>query len=137
MKARQTRPMLWTLLVNDLKSTRVQSSVIAAFVILASLLLSLAGMLTVDLMGAVDRLMDRAKSPDYIQMHRGAVDEAALAAFAEAQPEVLDWQAFAFVTIPARRSSWGRTVCMAAFRTTGWSFRTNASTSSWALTTRY
>lgn len=91
--------MLFKLLKNDLKANRVQSAVITAFVMLAALLVSLAGMLLVDLLGAVDHLMDQAQSPAYIQMHKGSVDSAKLAAFAKTQPGVEDWQAFPFVTV--------------------------------------
>lgn len=63
-----TRKMIW----NDLVRNRAVSLITILFISVAAMLLSLAAILTVNLFGAVDRLMVDAKTPPfYADAYRG------------------------------------------------------------------
>lgn len=91
--------MYGNLIRGDLRRSRLSSIVILLFVAFASLLLALAGQTAVRLAGAVEGLMERARTPHLLQMHAGPVDEARLAAFALGRPELESWQAPEFLNI--------------------------------------
>lgn len=55
--------------------------------------------LFVNLLGAVTHLMERAQVPDYLQMHAGELQESAVAAFAEENTQVTQWQISRFLNL--------------------------------------
>jgi putative ABC transport system permease protein len=69
------------------------------FVSAAAMLVALAAILVVNLAGAIDTLMTQAKTPHFTQMHAGNLDLARLAAFAEQNETVADFQALEFLNI--------------------------------------
>lgn len=69
------------------------------FVAISVAMISLTVMLFVNLTGAIDRLMDIAKTPDYLQMHTGDFDEEKFVQFAEGQKEVTDYQILIFLNL--------------------------------------
>jgi len=71
----------------------------ALFVAAAAMLVALAAILVVNLSGAIDALMTRAKTPHFMQMHAGDLDPARLAAFAEQNEAVADFQALEFLNL--------------------------------------
>lgn len=90
-----TRKMIW----NDLVRNRAVSLITILFISVAAMLLSLAAILTVNLFGAVDRLMADAKTPHFMQMHTGAVDMAGLEDFADNNRNVADFQVIPFLNV--------------------------------------
>lgn len=62
------------LIRKDLARNRAVSLVIVLFITAASALLSLAATLFVNLSGAVDQLMQDAKTPHFMQMHSGEIE---------------------------------------------------------------
>lgn len=69
------------------------------FITAASMLLSLAAILAVNLSGAIGRLMLDAKTPHFMQMHSGELDMTKLKAFAEDAENVTDFQVLHFLNI--------------------------------------
>ena len=69
------------------------------FVAAAAMLVALAAVLIVNLSGAIDTLMTQSKTPHFTQMHAGELDAARLAAFAEQNEAVADFQALEFLNL--------------------------------------
>lgn len=80
-----------TLTRNSLRRSGVTAVILVAFVALAAMLAGAAGALLVSATGATEALMQRARTPHYLQMHAGPVDDARMAAFAEQNPLVDQW----------------------------------------------
>lgn len=89
------RKMIW----KNLTGSKAVTFTTILFVAAASMLLSLAAILTVNLSGAVDRLMLDAKTPHFMQMHSGELDKAALKAFARENGNVTDFQVLDFLNV--------------------------------------
>jgi putative ABC transport system permease protein len=73
------------------------------FVAAAAMLVSLAAILIVNLSGAIDTLMTRAKTPHFMQMHSGKMDTEQLAAFAAQNRDVAEFQALEFLNVDGAR----------------------------------
>ncbi|TVR89018.1 MAG: ABC transporter permease, partial [Trueperaceae bacterium] len=91
--------MLYRLIRNDvLRSTAVTLTTML-FVAAAALLVALAATLVVNLAGAIDSMMTRAKTPHFMQMHAGPLDRERLAAFADGNDAVADFQVLEFLNL--------------------------------------
>ena len=91
--------MIKKLALSDFKRNSLVYLAIALFVSLTAFLLTQVFLLQVSLFGSIDQLMDKAKTPDFLQMHQGAVDMDKLITFAEDNPDVADFQCLEFVNI--------------------------------------
>jgi putative ABC transport system permease protein len=91
--------MYYRLLRNDLRKSKAITLTTVLFVAAAAMLVSLAATLVVNLSGAIDTLMSQAKTPHFMQMHAGALDQASLAAFAEQNQAVADFQVVEFLNV--------------------------------------
>ncbi|MDO4789295.1 MAG: ABC transporter permease, partial [Johnsonella sp.] len=91
--------MYWTLLKNDIKYNRLQSFNIAFFIILSVAFLATAGQLTLRLRSSVRELLEEAKTPHLLQMHRGEIDRKRMQAFVESHPEIEEYQILEFLNI--------------------------------------
>jgi len=87
------------LIKNDIKKSKLISAAITVFILIAALLTSLASILTVNLVTAIDSMMIKAKTPHYLQMHTGEIDRSRLSAFAESQNVIEDFQILSFINI--------------------------------------
>ena len=85
--------------MNDMLKNKVMAIVTIIFVAAATMLVSLAAILTINLTGALDTLMTKAKTPHFLQMHAGDLDEERLAAFAEQNSQVEAYQVKEFLNI--------------------------------------
>lgn len=83
----------------NLVSSKVISFTMILFIAMASMLLSLATILTINLEGALDQLMLDAKTPHFMQMHSGKLDISKLKTFANHNKNVIDFQVFNFLNI--------------------------------------
>lgn len=83
----------------DLIKSKAVSWITILFITVASMLLSLAAILTVNLFGAVEQLMTDARTPHFMQMHTGELDMARLAEFAENNNNVADFQVITFLNV--------------------------------------
>lgn len=80
-------------------ANRAVLAVATLFVAAAAALLSLSAILFLDLFGSIDRLMREAKTPHFMQMHAGALDRAALEAFAGEREDVDSFQIAEFLNV--------------------------------------
>lgn len=84
---------------NDIRRSKLITATITVFIILAALLTSLAVGMSIDLLGAIDNFMLQAKTPHYMQMHSGNINQDRLAAFAAGQSNVEAYQVSEFLNI--------------------------------------
>lgn len=91
------------LIRKDIARNRAVSLVIVLFITAASALLSLAATLFADLSGAVDQLMQDAKTPHFMQMHSGEIEISGLEAFVRETSDVEDFQVMEFLNIDNAR----------------------------------
>lgn len=84
---------------NDIKRNKVITITITAFILAAALLVSLAAMMMVNLFGAIDSMMQQAKTPHFLQMHAGEMDTERLSHFAKQNGEVEAFQVLEFLNV--------------------------------------
>ncbi|MDO5037347.1 MAG: ABC transporter permease [Tissierellia bacterium] len=92
--------MTFKLLWNDFKKNKLPNGSIILFIMLSALLFTLAILLASNLSSSIDRLMTKAKTPDFLQMHKGDLDLEGLEAFAQDHPNVKDFQVLDYLNIP-------------------------------------
>jgi putative ABC transport system permease protein len=91
--------MYYRLLRNDIRRSKAITLTTMLFVAAAALLVALAAILVVNLAGAIETLMTQGKTPHFMQMHAGELDMARLAAFAEQNEDVADFQVVEFLNV--------------------------------------
>lgn len=91
--------MYYRIIRNDILKSRLITLTTVVFVAAAAMLVSLAAILVVNLTGAIDALMTRAKTPHFMQMHSGKIDTARLTAFAEQNGNVDVFQVLEFLNV--------------------------------------
>lgn len=91
--------MIARLLWNDVKHHKLLTATTIFFMAVSSMFLALAAVLFTGLLGSVNGLMEQARTPDYLQMHAGEIDEEKIALFAETQEAVTDWQICTFLNL--------------------------------------
>jgi putative ABC transport system permease protein len=91
--------MYLTAIRNDMVKNKGITLVSVLFIAAAAMLVSLATVLSVNLGGAIDTLMARAKTPHFMQMHSGTLDPERLASFAQEQPLVDEFQVVEFLNM--------------------------------------
>ncbi len=91
--------MYYRIIHNDILKSKLISLTTMIFVAAAAMLVSLAAILTVNLLGSIDTLMSKAKTPHFMQMHSGKVDTVRLSAFAERNSNVDEFQVLEFLNL--------------------------------------
>lgn len=91
--------MIRKILRSSLYQNRLVSAFMAAFLVLSAALLSSALILTLAVIGTVDDFMETAKTPHFMQMHLGALDEDRLQQFAEGRDDVVAWELIEFLNV--------------------------------------
>jgi len=91
--------MYYRTIRNDILRNKAITLTIMMFVAAAAMLVSLAAILVVNLSGAIDTLMNQAKTPHFMQMHSGEMDSARLAAFVEQHSEINEYQVLEFLNV--------------------------------------
>ena len=81
------------------RKDRFSTAGFIAFVAISVAMISLTTLLFTNLTGAIDHLMEKAKTPDYLQMHTGEINENAIKEFALSRPEVADYQVSRFLNL--------------------------------------
>ncbi|MDO4501001.1 MAG: FtsX-like permease family protein [Erysipelotrichaceae bacterium] len=84
---------------NEIKDNKLLSVSTVVFMAASSCLISLALVLMMSLFGSLDKLIDTAKTPDFLQMHMGEIDEKSLNDFASNHQEIEDWQLITFLNL--------------------------------------
>jgi len=91
--------MYYRTIRNDILRNKAITLTIMMFVAAAAMLVSLAALLVVNLSGAIDTLMNQAKTPHFMQMHSGEMDSTRLAAFVEQHSEITQYQVLEFLNV--------------------------------------
>ncbi|WRS27191.1 ABC transporter permease [Oscillospiraceae bacterium MB08-C2-2] len=84
---------------NDIRKSPLITASITAFILIAAMLTSLAALLIVNLVGAIDNMLVEAKTPHFMQMHSGSIDIERLTDFAGIQSNVEYFQVLEFLNI--------------------------------------
>ena len=91
--------MYYRTIRNDILKNKAITLTIMMFVAAAAMLVSLAAILVINLSGAIDTLMNQAKTPHFMQMHSGEMDSARLLAFVEQHKEIDEYQVLEFLNM--------------------------------------
>ena len=91
------------LILNDFKNNKLANVATSIFMTVNAALLGLSVLLFVSLSGSIDRLMNVAETPDFLQMHTGEIDESKIIEFAEQRSDVDRMQICRFLNIPNSR----------------------------------
>jgi len=91
--------MYFRIIRNDILKSKVITLTTMIFVAAAAMLVSLAAILMVNLSGALDTLMAKAKTPHFMQMHSGEIDTARLTSFAQQNSNVDEFQVVEFLNM--------------------------------------
>jgi putative ABC transport system permease protein len=95
--------MYYRIIRNDILANKLITLTTMIFVAAAAMLVSLSAILAVNLSGAIDTLMTQAKTPHFMQMHSGGLDRARLAAFAEQNSKVDEYQVLDYLNVEGAR----------------------------------
>lgn len=91
--------MYRNLIKNDMRKNKLITIIIAAFITAASAMTSVAAMLGINLLGAVDHLMEEARAVHFLQMHSGEIETEDLSRFAQTQGNVESFQLAKFLNV--------------------------------------
>ena len=91
--------MYYRIIRNDISKSKLITIIATVFIVAAAMLVSLAVILVVNLSGAIDTLMRQAETPHFLQMHSGEIDRERLAAFAEQNNSVDEFQVLEFLNV--------------------------------------
>ena len=97
--------MLTRLLKADLARSAVVAATLTALIALAATLVSASTSLIVDTTSATNRLSQRAKAPDLIQMHTGGVSSREIDDWAATRSEITDHEVIKTLPVP-RQELW-------------------------------
>src|SRR6056297_589195 len=95
--------MIFRLVRNDILRNKTTTAITVLFVTATALLVTLAVILFVNLAGAIDTLMEDAKTPHFLQMHSGSLDRSRLDSFVDDHPEIVDHQVLEFLNVDGAR----------------------------------
>lgn len=95
--------MYYHIIRNDLLRNKLVSLTIILFIILATTLMSLVAILTINLVGSITTLTKQAEIPDFLQMHEGEINKERLQSFATVHENVEKFQILEFLNIPGAK----------------------------------
>lgn len=84
---------------NDIKGNRLLAVTTWLFMAISAFMFALTCFLFISLMTSVDTLMEKAETPDFLQMHAGKISEAELIWFAKDNGQVQDYQTLYFLNL--------------------------------------
>ena len=87
--------ILW----NDIKGNRLLAATTWLFMAISAFMFALTCFLFVSLLGAVDTLMEKAQTPDYLQMHAGELSETEFVRFVEENEQIRAFQILKFLNL--------------------------------------
>lgn len=91
--------MYWRIVKNDVRQSKLITITTTLFITIAAVLVALATILSVNLVGSIDTLMEKAEVPHYMQMHAGSLDRERLENFAKNNDNVAAYEASEFLNI--------------------------------------
>ena len=87
------------LVKNDIRDHKLMSVVTVIFTAVSAMLVGLTILLFTSLSGSIDQLMEKAKTPDFLQMHAGEINVEQIEAFAGNHDEITKWQVCRFLNL--------------------------------------
>ncbi|MCQ4936280.1 ABC transporter permease [Anaerotignum propionicum] len=87
------------LILNDMRKSKLITITITVFILLATMLTSMAAILSVSLFSSIEGMMENAKTPHFLQMHSGEIDLQQLSNFVNKQENIKDFQVTSFLNI--------------------------------------
>lgn len=87
------------LILNDCKNNKLVTAAIICFMAVSAALTGLSVLLFGSLLNSIDRLMETAETPDFLQMHSGEIDISALEAFSASYSGVDKMQISTFLNL--------------------------------------
>ena len=87
------------MIVNDLKANKLVSAATCVFMAVTAMLMGLSILLYASLADSIDALMTAAETPDFLQMHTGKIDDAAIADFAHQREDAEKMQICTFLNL--------------------------------------
>lgn len=94
-------------MINDIKASKLVSAACCIFMAVTAMLLGLSILLFASLADSIDSLMTEAKTPDFLQMHAGDLEEAAVRDFAGQRDDVEAMQICTFLNLQNSQISIG------------------------------
>ena len=91
--------MNWQVIKNNFRKNKLLNFSIFVFMAAAGVLFAVTICLFVQLTGSISHLMSIAKTPDFLQMHAGSIDEIKIYEFADGKPEVTECQINTFLNL--------------------------------------
>ena len=91
--------MNWKIMKHDLIKNKLANASVFAFFTVSGVLFAVTLCLAVQLTGSVSSLMTVAKTPDFLQMHAGDINEDRIGAFSDAREDVREFQICRFLNI--------------------------------------
>ena len=87
------------ILLNDMKGNRLMSAATWIFMAVSAFMFALTCFLFVSLLGSVNALIEKAETPDFLQMHTGEISEEEIARFAGENEQVRAYQTLYFLNL--------------------------------------
>lgn len=87
------------LILNDCRQNRLVTAAIICFMAVSAALMGLSVLLFGSLLTSIDRLMEAAGTPDFLQMHSGEIDRREIEGFAASRTDVDRMQIAAFLNL--------------------------------------
>ena len=95
------------MIINDIKANKLVSAATCIFMAVTAMLLGLSILLYASLADSIDSLMTEAKTPDFLQMHTGELDEDAVYSFSQQREDVEAMQVCTFLNLQNSQISIG------------------------------
>jgi len=91
------------LAINSFKKNKLISVTTSLFIAFAAMLVAMVFLLMFNLFGSIDNLMDKAKTPDFLQLHQGELDLGRMENFAKNNENVKDFQVLEFINVDGEK----------------------------------
>jgi putative ABC transport system permease protein len=91
--------MIRKMIRSSLRHNRLVSACMAAFLVLSTALLSSALILSLGVFGTVESFMETARTPHFMQMHLGSLDQERMQQFVDGRDDVVAWEVIEFLNV--------------------------------------
>lgn len=95
------------MIINDIKANKLVSAATCIFMAVTAMLLGLSILLYASLADSIDSLMTEAKTPDFLQMHTGELDEDDVYSFSQQREDIEAMQICTFLNLQNSQISIG------------------------------
>ena len=95
------------MIINDIKANKLVSAATCIFMAVTAMLLGLSILLYASLADSIDSLMTEAKTPDFLQMHTGELDEDDVNSFSQQREDIEAMQICTFLNLQNNQISIG------------------------------